>query len=81
MFKIKGEKKVYFLKIGSEIQVYDTLARLWSTYIITNLKFDKGDVHYFGKPQFSKQINEDYLCRESNIPEHIEQNLLRVMKR
>lgn len=84
MFKIKGEKKNYFLKIGSEVQIYDTMERLWRVYVIQTMKFDKlenkVEVHYFGVPKFV--IGEEiYLCRESHINEHIEQNILRIVKR
>jgi len=86
MFKIKGEKKSHKLDINSEIQIYDTAERVWKNYTIREKKFlitknGASDIEYWGIPQFSRQMENESLCVESRIAEHIEQNILRIVKK
>ena len=83
MFKIKGERKKYLLNIGSIIQIYDVTDRIWISFEITSIRFEKDspDVNFWGKPHLGKQQNEVLLVKEHNINHYIEGNILRIVKK
>ena len=85
MFKIKGQKKPRLLNLNSEITIWNSLERTWENYVVREIRFStsegKLDNEYWGTPLFSKQMDNIFLCRESRIPEHMEQNLLIILKR
>jgi len=81
-FKIKGETKQRCVKIGSVVEMYNTLDRVWEPYQITGLRFlGDGDAIFDGKKlTFREDEKEIALFKESRFYEHVGDNLIRIKR-